>query len=204
MIGALQGIVLHVLENKVLLDVGGVGYEVHVPPSIAFELVGREGGEPHRFYITTIVRENDLRLFGFRDLKTKQLFELLISVSGVGPQTAVAIVDKIAVEAFYQKVYTGNSEALVAIKGIGKKTAERMILELRDKIPQMGGFPSASARDTTPLVTKDANFEDALAALVGLGYRRDEATRVLKEIAPGGSVQEMIRQGLAALGKWKV
>ena len=204
MIGVLTGSVLHVVGNKVLLDVGGVGYEIAVPSSLAHTLIGKEGESAYRLYITTVLRENDLRLFGFRDLKHKQLFELLLSTSGVGPLTALAIVDRMPVEDFYQHVYSGDSASLTKVKGIGKKTAERIVLELRDKIAQLAvAWPTAEQATATaqPL---GAAFEDALAALVGLGYRRQEAMKTLEQLPTGlSSTAELIRQSLASLGKWK-
>lgn len=204
MIGALNGTVLHVFEYKLIIEVGGVGYEVSVPSSIAQSLVGKEESTC-RLYVTTYVRENEIRLFGFSELKAKQLFELLLSVSGIGPQTALVIVDRMTVEEFYYYVYAGDSGALVKVKGIGKKTAERMILELRDKIPQVAQpWPSAGKPASKPQESENEVFKDALSALVGLGYRRQEAAATLEKIPKGEhSVEALVRQSLGLLGKWK-
>lgn len=206
MIGALTGTVLHALDHKVILDVGGVGYEVFVPRSLPARLPLADQSASIRLYIYTHFKENDLRLFGFADLKTRQLFAMLLGVSGIGPQIALTIVDSMSVEAFYQKIYTGDSGDLCRIKGIGKKTAERLVLELKDKIAatvlQFTPGAPRSLLGIADVGSTDAATEDALAALISLGYSQSEALSALNKIPSGqASSGEKLKVALGVLSR---
>jgi len=178
MIGQLRGQLLLKKPNLLLLDVHGVGYEVHVPLTTFYDLPG-EGGEVI-LKIHTHVREDALTLFGFGTQREKDFFLKLISVSGIGPRLAISILSGARVEELAQAVAGGDLARLTAIPGIGRKTAERVMLELK---PHVAAFllPEDAAR------VRDARLaggleEDVLSALVNLGYPRAAAERALSAV----------------------
>lgn len=208
MIGALTGKLLGILgEQRILFDVHDVAYEISVPRSLLPRLQAQhdvQGATQALLYVTTYVRENDLRLFGFGELAAKRLFELLLSISGVGPQLSLAIIDSMNSEDFYRKVYAGETEALTRIKGIGKKTAERLVLELRDKIPTVFGVPARISRQGEAGEPRAGGVaSDVLEALLGLGYKRYEASAVIEEIKGDklATLEGALREALTLLAK---
>ncbi len=175
MIGQLRGQLLHKKPNALLLDVHGVGYEVFIPLTSFYELPG-EGNEV-TLKIHTHVREDALTLFGFLTEREKDFFLKLISISGIGPKLAIAILSGAQVEELAQAIASGNLVRLTAIPGVGRKTAERVVLELKNQItpfllPEQIEAAKAGVAPT-------ALEEDILSALVNLGYHRSAAEKAL-------------------------
>lgn len=179
MIGWLRGVVLEKAPGTVLLDVNGVGYRLAVPSRSVDEIGGP--GEEASFHVHTHVREDAILLFGFKSRSELRLFEQVVGVSGVGPKLALAILSHLTPEAFARAVVQGDSSALTRVPGIGKKTAARIVLELKDRLAEQWG-------DGTPggvagPVTAGSAREDAVAALMALGYTQLEAEQAVKEVA---------------------
>jgi Holliday junction DNA helicase RuvA len=192
MIGRLSGQLLEKAPPTVLVDVGGVGYEVDVPMSSFYELP--EVGARVVLLTEFIVREDAQLLYGFLTAAERDTFRLLIRISGVGPRTALAVLSGMSVADLTQAVSLQESARLLKVPGIGKKTAERLLLELKGKLAP--ALPSA----TGSAATVDAGA-DVVRALIALGYSEREAQSALRGLAPDVSVSEGIRQALRQLGK---
>ncbi|MDA8085856.1 MAG: Holliday junction branch migration protein RuvA [Nitrospiraceae bacterium] len=167
MIGTLRGRLLSKRAAEIIVDVQGVGYEVFVPASVASGLP--EQGVEVFLHIHTHVKEDSIKLFGFLSPHEKQVFSTLLGVNGVGPKLALNVLSSLPGENFRQAVEAEDTTALSKVPGIGKKTAARIILELKQKLPSMA------------LNLRDAVFEDALSALVNLGYKKAEAQKALEK-----------------------
>jgi Holliday junction DNA helicase RuvA len=195
MIARLTGKLTTKNPGEVILDVGGVGYQVFIPLSTFYELPER--GESLSLQIYTAVRENAIELYGFLTLQEKELFKLLLNVSKIGPKLAQNILSGISSEDLKTAIITGDILKLNAIPGIGKKTAERLILELKDKVPK------AQAAEQEATTLPGDLLDDALSALLNLGYRRTVAERIVKrainETGRDGSLEEIIRISLKYL-----
>ncbi len=176
MIGQLYGRLLDKSPTRVLLDVSGVGYEVIIPLS-TFEKLGSIG-ENVTLLTHLHVREDVLQLFGFASHNEKHLFQLLLAVNGVGPKLAQGILSGCSVEMFCNYVKQNAPAALTAIPGIGKKTAERLVMELRDRIGQWEIAQEKSGLPQGPA----ALSEEALLALISLGYPRNEAGKAIRQV----------------------
>ena len=170
MIAHLRGTLLEKHPNAVIVDVQGVGYEVTIPVSAFSSLP--EKGQPVQLHIHTHVREDALALFGFVSAADKALFEKLITVSGIGPSLAVKTLSGLTASDLVAAIRSGAIEQLVRIPGVGKKTAERMVLELRDKLDLAGLPPRA---DAPPKATYSSTEEDVLSALMNFGASRPSA-----------------------------
>ncbi len=178
MIGQLRGQLLHKKPNMLLLDVQGVGYEVFIPLTSFYELPG-EGSEV-TLKIHTHVREDALTLFGFRTQREKDFFLKLISISGIGPKLAIAILSGAQVEELAQAVAEANLARLTSIPGVGKKTAERLVLELKGQIaPFLLPEQVAASKEIGALTGLE---EDVLSALTNLGYPRALAEKALSSV----------------------
>jgi Holliday junction DNA helicase RuvA len=173
----------------VVVDAGGVGYEVLISTTTA-ALLGEEGDLADLF-VSTQVREDSFQLFGFARFEEKMLFGLLISVSGIGPKTALTALSALTASDFFSAVSTNDLARLTRVPGIGKKTAERLVVELKDKVESLR--PVAGA-----LTTPGGIRSNALEALVALGYNRQVAERALSDVS-GDSVQDLIRNALQRL-----
>jgi Holliday junction DNA helicase RuvA len=195
MIARLTGKLTTKNPGEVILDVGGVGYQVFIPLSTFYELPER--GESLSLQIYTAVRENAIELYGFLTLQEKELFKLLLNVSKIGPKLAQNILSGISSEDLKTAIITGDILKLNAIPGIGKKTAERLILELKDKVPK------AQAAGQEMAALPGELLDDALSALLNLGYRKTIAERIVKrainETGRDGSLEEVIRISLKYL-----
>ncbi len=192
MIGRVQGKILEKNSHQVVVDVQGLGYEVEIPLTTFFHL--GENGSEVMLYTHLVVREDAHLLFGFSTVSERELFRALIKVNGVGPKLAVAILSGVDVKAFSRCIQNNDVKALTALPGVGKKTAERLIIEMRDRLPALadGFLPSAQR---APDVVADAE-----AALIGLGYKPQEAARALAQIEDQDvSVERLIRQALKSL-----
>ena len=194
MIGRLRGIILEKQPPLVLLEVGGVGYEVHMPMTCFYELP--ESGKEAVVFTHFVVREDAQLLYGFNN---KQL----IKTNGVGPKLALAILSGMSAQQFVNAVEREDPAALVKLPGIGKKTAERLIVEMKDRFKGLHGdlfTPAADLVLTSPAspATDDAE-QEAVAALVALGYKPQEASRMVSKIArPDASSETLIREALRA------
>ena len=168
--------------NAVVIDCGGVGYELAISVATFTEL--REVGAEARLHVHTHVREDAFLLFGFHEAAEKKLFEKLLTISGIGPKLAITVLSGISAERLVGAIRSGDHATLTKIPGIGKKTAERVVLELKDKLNEMTGFTPAS--DSPP--TLGAVAEDVLSALVNLGYARPVAQKAVESAARDASV----------------
>lgn len=180
MIALLRGTLVEKHPNQVILDVGGVGYDVIVPISTFSKLA--DNGSETRLRIHTHVREDALLLYGFLTVDEKNMFEKLIAVSGIGPGLAIKVLSGIDAADLLISIRRGEVEKLVRIPGVGKKTAERMILELRDKLPAPVGEEGAP-----PPPSLSALDEDVLSALLNLGCARPAAETAVRKARAGGA-----------------
>lgn len=193
MIGRLTGILLEKQPPQVVVDVAGVGYEVDVPMSSFYNLPAC--GERVSLVTHFVVREDAQQLFGFLTHKEREAFRSLIRISGVGPKLALSVLSGLTVDDLAQCVAMQDAGRLTRVPGIGKKTAERLLLELRGKLADAlpsgpGGAPTAAGVAA-----------DALNALLALGYSDKEAVPTIKQLPEGLSLEESIRQALKLLAK---
>jgi Holliday junction DNA helicase RuvA len=194
MIASLNGLLIEKSPPRIVLDVAGVGYDVEVPMSTFYGLPAT--GAPLRLLIHQVVREDALLLYGFASDGERTVFRHLLKVSGVGPRIALAILSGISIEAFAQLVHAEDVAALTRIPGVGRKTAERLLVEMRDKL----SLPQSPA--ATPDTDWDAAQGEALTALLALGYKPAEASRLIKLVdAQAQSTEEIIRGALQYAGR---
>ena len=194
MIAKISGTLEHKVPGEVIVDVGGVGYHVFIPLSVFYRLP--EAGATISLYIHTHLREDALQLFGFTEHEEKRVFLLLNSVAGIGPKLALNILSGIPAEELARALKEGDQPRLLSIPGVGKKLAERMIVELRDKfiaLPSEG----IGRMDGSQLM------RDAVSALVNLGYRKNEAEKSVRDIARRGgkTLAEVLKEALRGLSQ---
>ncbi len=192
MIGRLQGTLTDKAPPQILVDVHGVGYELDVPMSTFYNLPAL--GQPVKLLTHFVVREDAQLLFGFLTASERDTFRLLVRISGVGPRTALAILSGLAVDELAAAVAAQEPGRLVKVPGIGRKTAERLLLELRGKLAD--ALPGAGATHPT-----EGARADILQALVALGYSDKEAQSALKALPAEVSVNDGIKQALKSLAK---
>lgn len=193
MIGYLNGKIISAKPTKVLLDVNGVGYLVSISINTFERITDKESVS---LFIYTSVKEDSITLFGFFIESEKEMFELLISVNGVGPKLALNILSGIQVDELKNAIQTGDSSRIVAIPGIGKKTADRLVLELRTKVENI----AEEGIGTIPFSIKN----EAVAALTTLGYNQKLGEKTVREILgddPGLSLEEVIKKSLGRLNR---
>ncbi|MEK6689856.1 MAG: Holliday junction branch migration protein RuvA [Nitrospirota bacterium] len=195
MIASIEGNLTFKSPNYLIIDVGGIGYQIFVPLSSFYFLPNI--GDSIRLNIYTHLKEDAIQLYGFFSKEEKEIFISLIGVTGIGPKLAINILSGISPSDLVKAISEGNLVTLNAIPGIGRKTAERLILELKEKIGSLRG-PEVSAEGI------DNNYEDALSALVNLGYKRSLAEMALKQFRTDSglnskSVEEMIKEALKIL-----
>ena len=193
MIAHLRGKLISKHPNEAVVEAGGVGYEVNITIP-TFSGLPNLGSEVSLF-VYTHVREDALALFGFLRSEEKQLFEKLIGVSGIGPKLATTILSGMAADTMVAAIKGNNIASLTRIPGIGKKTAERMVLELRDKLDSFGAIEAVAAASPVE--------EDVVSALVNLGYQRVPVEKALARLekVPEEPFDRLFRRGLAALAK---
>jgi Holliday junction DNA helicase RuvA len=194
MIAHLRGTLLEKHPNQVILDVQGVGYDVVIPVS-AFSSLPDKGSSVSLF-IHTHVREDAIALFGFVSASDKSLFEKLINVSGIGPKLAITALSGLSAQDLASAIRSGSIEQLVRIPGVGKKTAERMVLELRDKLDLLGG-PAVSPAQ--PKSTFSQDEEDVISALMNFGAARSAAEAAISKARSGtesNSFDDLFRRAL--------
>lgn len=200
MIGFLRGVIAHKKPPCLLLDVAGVGYELDVPMSTFYKLP--ETGQTITLYTHLTVREDAHSLYGFYSEPERSLFRSLIRITGVGPRLALAILSGLSVEDFYSTIRNQDTARLVKLPGVGKKTAERLIIELADRLPG----PSMSSTDTTDRVahvsTASDAADDAISALIALGFKPLEAQTLIRRIpAEGKRSEDLIRAALQSVAR---
>ncbi|MBN2429479.1 MAG: Holliday junction branch migration protein RuvA [Deltaproteobacteria bacterium] len=199
MIARLTGKIVYKSIDHLIVDVGGVGYRLIIPLSTYYALPDQETVS---FFVYTSVREDAIHLYGFLDNLEKEFFALLISVSGVGPRLAVNILSNIAAAKLGNAIEEGDIQRLTAIPGIGKKTAERLVLELREKVKRLGlaGYPAGIRKEP---FSPTQVLEDAVSALVNLGYKESQAKKALKaiEAAETASVETILKSALKILAQ---
>lgn len=194
MIAFLRGNLLEKHPNSVIVDVSGVGYEVTISVTTFSSLP--DAGAEVRLRIHTHVREDTLALFGFLAQEEKTLFERLISVGGIGPKLAMAVLSGLAAGDLVSAIRSGQTDRLVRIPGVGKKTAERIVLELRDKLEGLGGAPVTPAPKAVILSDLEA---DVLSALMNLGCQRSAAETAIRKASSavgGGDFEALFRKAL--------
>jgi Holliday junction DNA helicase RuvA len=193
MIASLQGVIDTIGTDSMVVNVNGVGFKVSVPTSVLSDLgmIGREV----KLYTHLHVREDEMSLYGFGSIDELRLFETLITVSGLGPKTALGMLSAMSADQLAMAIASASTEILTTIPGIGKKTADRLILELKDKV---GGVMIS-----TPAGRAAQENADVVIALVSLGYSVTEATRAVATLPGGGklTLEEKLKQALQYLGK---
>ena len=206
MIAFLSGTVLSKQATTAIIDVGGVGYEVAIPLSTFYEL--GDVGTAAQLRIYTHVREDTLQLYGFKTARERQLFLHLISVNGVGPGLAIKLLSGMNADELVASIRTNNLARLVSVPGVGRKTAERLVVDLRDKIAALS-TPAmeqefAAKGPAGARMPEDAMRDDAISALANLGYQKSAAEKAVKTaIDEGGdlSVELVLRRSLRSLAK---
>ena len=199
MIALLTGKIAYKSPDFIILDVNGVGYRVQIPFSTYYELP--EEGAGISLSIYTHVKEDAINLYGFRSLNEKQFFQLLISVSGIGPKLGKDILSNIQPGDLGQAILRGDVAKLSTIPGIGKKTAERIVLELREKVKKLDFIEPSREPERTPAATDVG--EDVASALVNLGYKEAVVRKVLAEmeIPADAAMESVLKQALKLLMK---
>ncbi len=200
MIGRIKGTIIEKQAPELLIDVNGVGYEVFAPMSTFYRLPSL--GEVVVLYTHFVVREDAQLLYGFFDKQERLLFRTLIKVNGVGPKLALTILSGIEADDFVRSVHRGDSDALVRLPGVGKKTAERLIIEMKDRLKDWqvdgGNITSTPVHDT--VVSHNVIIADAESALVALGYKPTEAAKAIAAVKGDiESSEELIRAALKAM-----
>jgi len=196
MIGYIHGNLAYKLENAVVVDTGGVGYEIFVPSGSPVFLA-REGEEV-RLFTVMIVKEDEMSLYGFSDRESVNLFRKLLTVSGVGAKAALAILSAMSTRDAVQAITFGDATRLTKANGVGKKSAERIILELSDKL---GGEQAAGINVSRGAAAASDPKADAIEALLSLGYTRSEAGAAVMGIEEAGlTTEEYLRRALRSLG----
>lgn len=202
MIGRLSGTILEKQPPEILLDVVGVGYEVHTSMTTFYRLP--EVGHEITLHTHFVVREDAQLLYGFYDLHERTLFRNLIKVNGVGPRMALTILSSIEADSFVQCVVDNDTASLVKLPGVGKKTAERLIIEMRDRLTDWYTGKFQINIDSDKLAANDliSASQDAVSALIALGYKPAEASRAISQHdSENMSSTDLIRQALKKLAK---
>lgn len=198
MIGRLTGIVADKQAPDVLIDVNGVGYEVQLPLNSFYELP--EEGQQAVIYTHFVVREDAQLLYGFSSKQERSLFRLLIKANGVGPKLGLTILSGLTAEQFVACVEQDDVTTLVKLPGVGKKTAERLLIEMRDRIKALDVAPDFMPKlemESNVLANKANDFDDAVSALVALGYSSQQANKAVKAVhADGLDSEALIRNAL--------
>jgi Holliday junction DNA helicase RuvA len=199
MISFLRGTVVEVLPMRLVLEVAGVGYDIHIPLSTYDKLP--QPGATTKILTHLQVREDAHILYGFATPEERDLFLLLVNnVSGIGPKLALAVLNGTTPVQFRGLVVAGDIASLSRIKGVGKKTAERIVVELRDKVGVSAAWEAASAANALP--PEEQHVNDAVLALISLGYKQAEAhktVRAVRDRQPSATVEELIKEALKAL-----
>jgi len=202
MIGRITGILVEKQSPELLIDVNGIGYEVLAPMTSIYNLPAL--GEQVMLHTHFVVREDAQILFGFSDKRQRKLFRALIKVSGVGPKLALSILSGIEADNFVRCVHDEDSASLVRIPGIGKKTAERLVVEMKDRLKEWhveSDLPMLAAANPAP-ISQDLWIQEAEGALIALGYKPTEAAKAISKIKqPVSGAEDLIRLALKGMLK---
>lgn len=199
MIAYLSGVVREVRENSAVVVAGGVGYEVQCPAGTLAKLVVGQNAE---FNTRFVVREDAQLLFGFSDGDSLKLFDLLVSVSGVGPKLGLSLLSAMPVSALAQGLLTGDAKLLSSVSGVGKKTAERLVLELQNKVPEHLAAAAVGAGGKRVAPVASTASRDAVDALLALGFREAQVRAAVSELLasdPEATADTLIRKALGKL-----
>ena len=205
MIAHLNGTLLSKQATSVIVDVSGVGYEVTIPLSTFYDL--EDAGSPVQLRIYTHVREDTLQLYGFKTARERELFLKIITVSGIGPKLGITLLSGMSADELIASIRTNNLARLTLIPGIGRKTAERLIMELREKVAELSSAQleeELGAKPEPAEQTEDTVRSDALSALLNLGYQRSSAEKAIDAaLAEGGdiTVESILRRSLKKLAR---
>lgn len=202
MIGRIYGKIIDKQPPQLLVDVQGVGYEIDAPMSTFYQLPNL--GEPVTLHTHLVVREDAQLLYGFASLAERALFRSLIKVNGVGPRMALTILSGMSADEFVVCVQDNNAAALMRLPGVGKKTAERLIIELRDKLKDQLGTtaPAAGSGAAGAVAVASSPVADAVSALIALGYKGAEASRMVRALETSDlPTEDIIRLSLQAAAK---
>jgi len=205
MIAHLSGTLLSKQATTVIVDVSGVGYEVNIPLSTFYDL--EDLGSTVQLRIYTHVREDAIQLFGFKTARERELFLKIISVTGIGPKLGITLLSGMSADEMIASIRTNNLARLTLIPGVGRKTAERLILELREKIADLSSAQleeELGAKPEAAELTEDTVRADALSALLNLGYQRSGAEKAIDAaLGEGGdvTVESILRRGLKKLAR---
>lgn len=193
MIGFLRGKIISTRPTKILLDVNGVGYAVNISIHTFENINGKEDAS---LFIYTNVKEDSITLYGFSSEAEKEMFELLISINGIGPKIALSILSGIRIDDLKNAIRNADVNRITAVPGIGRKTAERLVLELKSKVDNIPGEGTVEI----PFSIKN----EAVAALTTLGYNAKLAEKVVRDILsdePGAALEELIKKALSSLNR---
>ncbi|MCA2015911.1 Holliday junction branch migration protein RuvA [Vibrio tritonius] len=203
MIGRLRGILIEKQPPELLIEVGGVGYEIQMPMSCFYELPNV--GEEAIIYTHFVVREDAQLLYGFNTVKERALFREVIKANGVGPKMGLGILSGMTATQFVSCVEKEDISTLVKLPGVGKKTAERLVVEMKDRLKGWGAgdlfTPATDAAPIDNLTTAEQSAEEeAISALLALGYKPAQASKVVSQITkPGMSSEQLIRDALKSM-----
>jgi Holliday junction DNA helicase RuvA len=197
MISHLKGTIEHIAQNHVVIEVGNIGYHVNVPASVLVRLP--QAGEKVKLYTIQIVREDDISLYGFLTSEERSLFTLFLSVSGIGPKLAMALISGFPLDRLVSAVAQGDISLLSSISGIGRKTAERIVLELKEKIAK--AYSIQPSEMTAGMTGDQGIVSDSISALIALGYSPREAREAIMRLnlQNPNSVEEVIKEALKSL-----
>jgi len=199
MIGRIHGTIIEKQPPQLLVDVQGVGYEIASPMSTFYQLPNL--GEVVTLHTHMVVREDAQLLYGFASLNERGLFRTLIKINGVGPKLALTILSGMNANEFIVCVQDNDAAALVRLPGVGKKTAERLIVELRDKLKDQN-VDSSTAVDSVAVVASNSPVADAVSALIALGYKAPESSKMVRAVETKDcSTEDIIRMSLQAAAK---
>jgi Holliday junction DNA helicase RuvA len=198
MIGQIRGVIIEKQPPQLMIEVHGIGYEIDAPMSTFYQLP--DVGQEVRLFTHLVVREDAHLLYGFYNREERLLFRTLLKVNGVGPRLALTILSGIAADQFVHCVLNNDTASLVRLPGVGKKTAERLVIEMRDRLAD---WYQAPALEGATLIKQDKPtgrhpiLQDAISALISLGYKHQEANRTVTKIDDGAaSSEELIRRAL--------
>ena len=196
MIGRLHGVILEKQAPEILIDINGVGYEVQVPMTTIYQLP--EVGKPVTLHTHFVVREDAQLLYGFADLRERSLFRTLIKVNGVGPKLALTILSGIESDDFVRCVRDGDTASLVRLPGVGKKTAERLLVEMKDRLKDWSIDGTAVSNNNASMASSHGIMTEAESALVALGYKPQQASKAIAAVndANMDSSEALIRMAL--------
>ena len=193
MIGYLSGKIKFIFGEEIILDVNGIGYRIFVNPA------NLEVGAAAEFFIHTAVKEDAINLYGFKNRETFELFENLLTVGGIGAKSALAIVSKISVAEFVLAIVSQDLNALTKLPGVGKKSAQRILLELKDKIKNL---QSDSVAQVSIPIPNSSAFDEATEALSALGYTSEEISNVFKVAPKNSTTEQLIKFALQKLNRF--